>query len=138
MLQLEAVPGIVTPHGEMLHCVMIRCKEPYSSLECEGESTFKSRDNYVITIRKALVAANATKRDLFALAEYPSLQHISPCLSGILSQNFQGPVGNDRALFSLPCSRHFGTIAAQVGLHCAGRVPSSSLTKLREDGAAHG
>jgi hypothetical protein len=47
---------------------------------------------------------------LFALAQKRVEQHIDPAFSGILSQNFQGPVGNARAFFSLPCAGSFRAV----------------------------
>jgi len=59
---------------------------------------------------------------------------MSPCLSGILSQNFQGPVGNDRASFLCtippavaPCDWRFpGTFLPLAGLQYWRALPRSA------------
>jgi hypothetical protein len=86
--------------------------------------------SYAKTIVKLQRAKYATKRDLFALAVSALRQHMSPCLAGILSQNFQGPVGNDRALFSLACRDRPGSFVPVAGLQCAQRVPSSIFRQI--------
>jgi hypothetical protein len=61
--------------------------------------TYVSREKAEKQAINALIAKHATNGALFALARLDSPAHISSCLSGILSQNFPGPVGNDRAFF---------------------------------------
>jgi hypothetical protein len=73
------------------------------------------------------VASHATKIALFALAQNRLSQHISTCLSGILSQDFQARLVRQPGFFLA----HRGPTHRPRSLHRQGPVPKWDGDKFR-------
>jgi hypothetical protein len=84
---------------------------------------FRATVNQGFTISgTSYVAVHATKLVLFALAQYPDAAHISSCLLGILSQDFQARLVRQPGFFLSAAD----SLSALV--HCIGgdRSPSGA------------